>query len=165
MGIGRELFFLAAKKIDDTSSKWIDREVLEDENGITEIINFRARKIHTRALKIYKTTVKVKNDTEIFVENSKQKIEFLKSDIESVELKLTFIFSTFYCILCGLIGVLLILGGPTIPLGLLTFIVPFYTALIRTVKIKLKNGKNIKVYYNLKNDHEVLTNKLYAQSK
>lgn len=164
MGLGREALFWAAKKIDDASSKWVDIKELEDENGKIEIIRLRAKKIHTRASKIYETTVRIENDINIFVENSKEKTEFSKSDIESIELKLTLIFSVFYCVLCGLVGVLLIATG-LIPLGLLVLIIPFYTALIRTVKIKLKNGKMINVYYNLKNDYEALVSKLYEQAK
>lgn len=172
MGLFREVLYGALKHADNAASEWVTTESAETEGHKTEIVKFRAKKIHNRASTVYETTVEIKDNTYISVKDRRKKYNFSKSDIAGIELKMTFLFSIFYTVLCVMVGILLLVGGlgsisdgtgasPTLfLLAVFCFAVPFYTALIRTINIKLKNGSTVKIYYNLKGDPDVLISKL-----
>ena len=162
MGLIRELFFGGAKLAENQMSEWVTEEVVEEDGNKTEILSFKAKKLHARAIKIYETKVEIKDNTHILVKNKHGEFSFLKSDIANIETKMSFIFSTFYTILSVLVGCAMLATGVGIPLGILLFAIPFMTALIRSIKIKLKNGQTVTVYYNLKKDSDILLSKLNA---
>lgn len=158
MGIGREVLYAAGKAASDAENEWCENEIYEDENGKTEIFKFRARKIHTRATKEYKTEIEIKNNNDFCIKTEKSEVKFKKSDILGAELKMALMFSIFYTVLSVAVGVMLIACG-MLP-GVILFAIPFYTALIRSVQIKLKDGRTVKVYYNLKGDADMFLARL-----
>lgn len=162
MGLMRELIFGGAKLAENQLSEWVTEEVVEEDGHKTEILNFKAKKLHTRALKVYETKVEIKENTHILVKNKDGEFSFLKSDIADIETKMSFIFSPFYTILSVLLGCIMLATGVGILLAILLFAIPFVTALIRSIKIKLKNGRTVTVYYNLKKDSEILLSRLNA---
>lgn len=159
MGLFREILYGVGKGIDDSQSSWVMIETYEEEEHKTDIIKFRAKKIHNRANAIYETIVEIKDDKDICIKNLRKEVKFLKSDIVDIRIKKTLIFSVFYTVLCSLVGIMSFFCS-LIPLTLLCFTIPFYTALIKTINIKLKNGETVKVYYNMKNDPEILISRL-----
>jgi len=166
MSLLREVIFSATKHADNAMNKWVSVESTENENHKTEIITFKAKKFHNRALKVYQTMVEIKNETNILVKNPHGEFRFLKSDIADIKVKMTCLFSVFYTVLSIVVGALLIAASISsgdftlfIP-SILLLAIPFYTALIRTVTLKLKNGNTVRIYYNLKEDYKILLSKL-----
>ncbi|MBQ2741849.1 MAG: hypothetical protein IJF32_03510 [Oscillospiraceae bacterium] len=172
MSLLREVLFSAAQHIDNTSKEWVSTERSESDGHEVEIVKFRAKRVHNRATTIYESVVKIKDNSYISVKNPHGTFDFLKSDIVGMETKMICFFPIFFTVFPILLGVLMLIGlvssfmqGDGVPLShlfitLLLFASPIFTALIRTIKIKLKNGSIVKVYYNTKEDPAVLFEKL-----
>ena len=163
--IVRETAENALVNIGKKGSQWVSIETTENENHITDIITFKARKIGARALKTYETIVEITDNESILVKGLKGETKFLKSDIKSFSSKKTSLITKIDIFRFALVPLLCFLPEISIIAALAAAAFFYYYTLINTVKIDLIDGTAVKVYYMTSSDAQILISKLQVSEE
>jgi hypothetical protein len=149
------------KVVNEMNVDNVEVEKENSENSNKERYEFSAQKIASRSIKKYITLIEIEGEnvevTNNFYKNkSSIYSKFKKEDVLQAKKGLTTITNGLDLFRYGLAVAFCFIPAPPILWGIAMAAFTYYSTLIKTVKINLKNGTMVKVYYKNKEDIEML---------